>query len=302
MDQPTLLILAAGMGSRYGGLKQIDKIGPSGEAIIDYSIYDAIRAGFGKVALVIRRELEADFREFFGSKLNGKIEVQYVYQELDNLPGNMLPPSDRKKPWGTAHAVLVARDAVTAPFMAINADDFYGREAYQAVARHFEANSDRTNHCMVGYQLGKTLSEHGTVSRGVCSYNHHLLLSNITEVTNIERRGATVGYEDPEKGWTSLDGGTFVSMNTWGFYPEIFEIFNNGFKSFLQRAKDDPKAEYYIAKPLMEMMEQQLGTIRILQSDAQWFGVTYREDKASAVARINDLIAAGVYPDNLWTS
>lgn len=302
MDQPTLLILAAGMGSRYGGLKQIDKIGPSGEAIIDYSIYDAIRAGFGKVALVIRRELEADFREFFGSKLNGKIEVQYVFQELDNLPDNMLPPPDRKKPWGTAHALLVARDAVTAPFMAINADDFYGREAYQAVARHFESNSDRTNHCMVGYQLGKTLSEHGTVSRGVCSYNDHLLLSNITEVTNIERRGATVGYDDPEKGWTSLDGETFVSMNAWGFYPEIFELFNNGFKSFLQRAKDDPKAEYYIAKPLMEMMEQQLGTIRILQSDAQWFGVTYREDKASAVARINDLIATGVYPDNLWTS
>jgi NDP-sugar pyrophosphorylase family protein len=300
MDKPTLLILAAGMGSRYGGLKQIDKIGPSGEAIIDYSIYDAMRAGFGKVVLVIRRELEHDFRDFFGNKLNGKIELEYVYQELDNLPDGILVPADRKKPWGTAHAVLVAAGAVKEPFMAINADDFYGREAYRTVADYFANNQDKSRHCMVGYRLGNTLSEHGTVSRGVCQYSSDLLLKNITEITSIERKDGQVGYTDQDKGWIELDGNTYVSMNAWGFYPEIFDIFRSGFLQFIQKAKQDPKAEYYIAKPLMEMMEQSIGSIQILRSDAQWFGVTYREDKEAAVARILQEIAAGNYPENLW--
>lgn len=300
MSKPTLLILAAGMGSRYGGLKQIDKIGPAGEAIIDYSIYDAIRAGFGKVVLVIRQELEADFREFFGTRLEGKIDLKYVYQELDNLPDGIEAPPDRKKPWGTAHAVLVADEAIAEPFMAINADDFYGREAYKTVADYFETNPDHTKHCMVGYQLQRTLSEHGTVSRGVCNCSADLLLKSITEVTNIEKRKDEIGFEDAEKGWTKLDGQTYVSMNAWGFYPGIFQIFKNGFSQFIQKAKDDPKAEYYIAKPLVEMMEQQLGSIQILQSAAQWFGVTYRDDKTSVKEKIDQLIAAGVYPDNLW--
>jgi hypothetical protein len=300
MSKPTLLILAAGMGSRYGGLKQIDKIGPAGEAIIDYSIYDAIRAGFGKVVLVIRQELEADFRAFFGNKLEGKIDLKYVYQELDNLPDGIKAPPDRKKPWGTAHAVLVADEAIAEPFMAINADDFYGREAYKTVADYFETNPDHTKHCMVGYQLQRTLSEHGTVSRGVCNCSADLLLNSITEVTNIEKKKDEIGFEDAEKGWTTLDGQTYVSMNAWGFYPGIFRIFKNGFSQFIQKAKDDPKAEYYIAKPLVEMMEQKLGSIQILQSAAQWFGVTYRDDKASVKEQINQLIAAGAYPDNLW--
>lgn len=300
MIKPTLLILAAGMGSRYGGLKQIDKIGPSGEAIIDYSIFDAIRAGFGKVVLVIRKELEDDFREFFGNKLDGRIELKYVYQELDNLPAGVVVPADRKKPWGTAHAVLVAHEAINEPFMAINADDFYGLEAYQAVANHFISNQDHTKHCMVGYQLRLTLSEHGTVSRGVCNYTPDLILKSITEVTNIERKADEIGFENSEKKWNSLDGQTYVSMNAWGFYPEIFKIFKDEFSSFIQRAKDDPKAEYYIARPLVEMMKQQLGSIQILESDAQWFGVTYREDKDSAKEKINRLIEAGDYPVNLW--
>ncbi len=300
MSKPTLLILAAGMGSRYGGLKQIDKIGPAGEAIIDYSIYDAIRAGFGKVVLVIRQELEADFREFFGTRLEGKIDLKYVYQELDNLPDGIEAPPDRKKPWGTAHAVLVADEAIAEPFMAINADDFYGREAYKTVADYFETNPDHTKHCMVGYQLQRTLSEHGTVSRGVCNCSADLLLKSITEVTNIEKRKDEIGFEDTEKGWTTLDGQTYVSMNAWGFYPGIFRIFKNGFSQFIQKAKDDPKAEYYIAKPLVEMMEQKLGSIQILQSAAQWFGVTYRDDKTSVKEKIDQLITAGVYPDNLW--
>lgn len=300
MSKPTLLILAAGMGSRYGGLKQIDKIGPSGEAIIDYSIYDAIRAGFGKVVLVIRKELEPDFREFFGHKLDGKIDLRYVYQELDNLPDGITAPPDRKKPWGTAHAVLVADEAINEPFMAINADDFYSLEAYKAVAAHFASNPDPTKHAMVGYQLRLTLSEFGTVSRGVCEYSADLLLNSIREVTNIEKKSGEIGYISPETGWTVLDGKTYVSMNAWGFYPEIFKIFRDGFTQFIRQAKDDPKAEYYIARPLVEMMEQQLGSIQILQSDAQWFGVTYREDKDSAREKIAQLVKAGVYPENLW--
>ncbi len=298
--KPVLLILAAGMGSRYGGLKQIDKIGPSGEAIIDYSIYDAIRAGFGKVVLVIRPELENDFREFFGRKLEGKIETEYVYQELSNIPGGLTVPADRKKPWGTAHAILVAADAINAPFMAINADDFYGAEAYQSVAEFFLTNKDEKKHCMVGYELGFTLSDFGTVSRGVCSYDEDLNLQKITEVTNIERKNGKIGYQDPQKGWIDVDPTKYVSMNAWGFYPGIFDIFSEGFEKFIRRANNDPKAEYYIAKPLMDMIDNNRGKVKILQTEARWFGVTYREDKEFAVKKINDLISNGKYPSNLW--
>lgn len=300
-EKPTLLILAAGMGSRYGGLKQIDKIGPSGEAIIDYSIYDAIRAGFGKVIMVIRKELENDFREFFGNKLDGKIKLEYVHQELDNLPEGVSLPSGRVKPWGTAHAVLVAAASINEPFMAINADDFYGMEAYKAVAGHFATNHDLSRHCMVGYELRFTLSEFGTVSRGICEYSDDLMLKSIREVTNIESKSGKIGYEDAKHGWTILNGSTYVSMNAWGFYPGILKIFENGFAQFIKQAGTDPKAEYYIAKPLEEMMKKQLGTIRILQSDARWFGVTYRDDKISAGENIIKLIHAGLYPDNLWS-
>jgi hypothetical protein len=298
--KPTLLILAAGMGSRYGGLKQIDKIGPSGEAIIDYSIYDAIRAGFGKVVLVIRPELEDDFRAFFGNKLDGKIEVQYVYQTIDNVPDGIEISIDRKKPWGTAHAILVAADAINEPFLAINADDFYGAEAYQAVGDFFGTNKDESTHCMVGYELGLTLSDFGTVSRGVCQYDKNLVLENITEVTNIEKKDSETGFTDPEKGWSLVDPKAYVSMNVWGFYPGIFDIFKKGFEQFILKAKDDPKAEYYIALPLMDMVANKEGTIKILQSDARWFGVTYREDKQFAIDKINHLVVEGKYPENLW--
>ncbi len=298
--KPTLLILAAGMGSRYGGLKQIDKIGPSGEAIIDYSIYDAIRAGFGKVVMVIRPELEADFREFFSNKLDGKIEIEYVYQTLDNVPDGIEVSVDRKKPWGTAHAILVAADAINEPFLAINADDFYGAEAYQAVADFFSTNNDKDMHCMVGYELGLTLSDFGSVSRGVCEYVDNLIVSDITEVTNIEKRDGKIGYTDPDKGWSLVDPKLFVSMNVWGFYPGIFDIFKTGFEQFIGQAKDDPKAEYYIAKPLMDMIANKEGEIKILKSDARWFGVTYREDKDFAINRINDLVKNGKYPGDLW--
>ncbi len=298
--KPTLLILAAGMGSRYGGLKQIDTIGPSGEAIIDYSIYDAIRAGFGKVVLVIRRELETDFREFFGNKLDGKIEVEYVYQELENIPDGLTYNPERKKPWGTAHAILVAAGAIGEPFVAINADDFYSAEAYQAVADYFAGNRDKTAHCMVGYKLSTTLSEHGTVSRGVCNYQSDLYLTGIREVTNIEKRGDEIGYDDVQKQWITVNPNINVSMNFWGFYPGIFDLYKNGFEKFIRKEKDNLKAEYYIALPLTEMIENGQGKIKILETNARWFGVTYREDKAAAVELINQLVKKGVYPKSLW--
>ena len=299
--KPTLLILAAGMGSRYGGLKQIDKIGPSGEAIIDYSIYDAIRAGFGKVVMVIRPELEADFREFFGNKLDGKIEIEYVYQTIDNVPEGIEVSTERKKPWGTAHAILVAADAIKEPFLAINADDFYGAEAYQAVTDFFNTHQDENLHCMVGYELGLTLSDFGSVSRGVCRYNKNLVLENITEVTNIEKKNNEIGFTDPEKGFSLVDPSAYVSMNVWGFYPGIFDIFKKGFEQFIAKAKDDPKAEYYIALPLMDMIANKEGEIKILRSNARWFGVTYREDKQFAIDKINGLVSDGKYPSNLWS-
>lgn len=299
--KPTLLILAAGMGSRYGGLKQIDKIGPSGEAIIDYSIYDAIRAGFGKVVFVIRPELEDDFRNFFGTKLDGKIDMEFVYQTIDNVPKGIEITTDRQKPWGTAHAILVAKDAINEPFAAINADDFYGADAYKTVADYFKTNQKSTDHCMVGYQLDGTLSDFGTVSRGVCKTDENGFLQQIEEVTKIRKKDGDIGFEDADGSWRLLTGKEIVSMNIWGFYPEMFRVFKEGFEQFIREAKDDPKAEYFIAWPLMDMMQNNKGRIKVLETAAEWFGVTYKEDKASAIEKINQLIAAGRYPKKLWT-
>lgn len=298
--KPTLLILAAGMGSRYGGLKQIDKIGPSGEAIIDYSIYDAIRAGFGKVVFVIRKELENDFREFFQHKLDGKIEMEFVYQELENVPDGIFVSPERKKPWGTSHAILVAGKKINEPFIAINADDFYGAGAYGAIADYFKTNPDDTSHCMVGYKLGDTLSEFGTVSRGRCEQDKQGYLMNITEITNIGKKGNEIGFEDTQKNWKALKFDDIVSMNIWGFYPGIFRIFREGFEKFIKKAKNDLKAEYFIATPLMNMISENKGKITILKGNEQWFGVTYKADKEKAIVKINELIKKGVYPENLW--
>jgi NDP-sugar pyrophosphorylase family protein len=300
MIKPTLLILAAGMGSRYGGLKQIDKIGPSGEAIIDYSIYDAIRAGFGKVVLVIRRELEQDFRDFFADKLHGKIDLQFVYQEIENIPDGIKVNVERKKPWGTGHAIMVAYKAVNEPFIVINADDYYGAEAYEAAAAYFQSNKNESHHFMVGYQLGGTLSEFGTVSRGVCKTDADSFLESIGEITNIEIKDHQIGFNNHAGKRELLTGNETVSMNFWGFYPEIFPIFKEGFEQFIQKAKDDPKAEYYIALPLMEMLHSAKGRIKVLRTPAKWFGVTYKEDKTAAVDNISKLIQAGKYPQNLW--
>ncbi len=300
MKKPTLLILAAGMGSRYGGLKQIDEIGPSNEAIIDYSIFDAIRAGFGKVVLVIRKELEVDFRAFFGNKLEGKIQVEYVYQEIDNIPEGVHIEVERTKPWGTAHAILVAKDAINEPFAVINADDFYSAEAYQAVADYFATNNKVSDHCMVGYQLDGTLSDNGTVSRGLCKSDKEGFLQAIEEVTKISLHQDTIAYQDQASHWHPLSGKEIASMNIWGFYPGMFQVFEKGFARFIQTAKNDPKAEYFIAWPLMDMMKNKEGRVKIIEANAQWFGVTYKEDKADAVQKINQLVEAGLYPAKLW--
>lgn len=288
------------MGSRYGGLKQIDKIGPSGEAIIDYSIFDAIRAGFGKVVFVIRKELEQDFRDFFGDKLNGKIEVEFVYQEIDNVPEGIEIIIERQKPWGTGHAILVAKDAIKEPFVAINADDFYGADAYKTVAEYFKTNTNPNDHCMVGYQLDGTLSDFGTVSRGICKTDENGFLQKIEEVTKITTRAGEIAFDNGNGNWEALTGKEIASMNIWGFYPEMFNIFEEGFARFIVKAKDDPKAEYFIAWPLMDMMKENKGRVKVLETSAQWFGVTYKEDKASAIEKINTLVKSGIYPDNLW--
>jgi choline kinase len=300
MKKPTLLILAAGMGSRYGGLKQIDKIGPSGEAIIDYSIYDAIRAGFGKVVFVIRKELEQDFRDFFGKKLHGKIDMEFVYQEIGNVPDGIEISADRKKPWGTGHAILVARDVINEPFAVINADDFYGADAYRAVADYFHSNTNEKDQAMVGYQLNGTLSEYGTVSRGVCKTDENGFLQKIEEITNIGIKNGNIGYEDGAGSWKPLTGKEIVSMNIWGFYPGMFRVFSEGFGRFIQIAKDDPKAEYFIAWPLTDMLKSESGRVKVLETNSNWFGVTYREDKSGAVEKIRQLVETGHYPHNLW--
>ncbi len=300
MKKPTLLILAAGMGSRYGGLKQIDKIGPSGEAIIDYSIFDAIRTGFGKVVFVIRKELEQDFRNFFGNKLDGKIEMEFVYQEIDNVPKGIEIKIERQKPWGTGHAVLVAKDAIKEPFVAINADDFYGADAYKAVAEYFKSNTNPNDHSMVGYQLDGTLSDFGTVSRGICKTDENGFLQKIEEITKIAAKDNKIAFDDGSGNWEALTGKEIASMNIWGFYPEMFKIFEDGFARFIAKAKDDPKAEYFIAWPLMDMIKENRGRIKVLETTAKWFGVTYKDDKASAIQKINELVESGVYPNNLW--
>ncbi|WP_372936378.1 nucleotidyltransferase family protein, partial [Mariniphaga sediminis] len=244
--KPTLLILAAGMGSRYGGLKQVEPVGPNGEAIIDYSIYDAIRAGFGKVVFVIRESFADAFREKFGPKLEGKIEVDYVYQELDNLPKEFSLPEGREKPWGTAHAILVTKDLINEPFCALNADDFYGFNAYKVMAEYLSQSSDTTEYSMVGYKLHNTLSDYGSVSRGVCDVDENNLLQKIVETTKILKREDKIISVEPDGTEKQLTGNESVSMNIWGFKPSIFNSLEEKFSAFLKNHINEPKSEIFI--------------------------------------------------------
>jgi UTP-glucose-1-phosphate uridylyltransferase len=300
-NKPTLLILAAGIGSRYGGLKQLDKVGTSGETIIDYSIYDAIQAGFGKVVFVIRENIEADFRAFFDEKLKGKIEVEYVFQETHKIPEGLSFNPDRVKPWGTGHAVLMAKEVIKENFAVINADDFYGREAYKTLADYFktEDRSD-TDYCMVGYELKNTLSENGYVSRGQCKSDEDNFLFDVIERTHIERKENTIVFQDENEQSITLKEDTLVSMNFWGFTPSYFEFLNEKFSRFIPENTNNLKAEFYIPSVVNDLIEEKRARVKVLHSDASWFGVTYKEDKAGVMKNIQKLVASGKYPKKLW--
>ena len=298
--KPTLLILAAGMGSRFGGLKQVEPVGPNGEAIIDYTIYDAIRAGFGKVVFIIRESFADAFREKFDAKLKGKIEVEYVYQELDNLPAGFSLPEGREKPWGTGHAILVAKDAINEPFCALNADDFYGKKAYQVMADFLTSSPNENEYSMVGYQLNKTLSDFGSVSRGLCDVDENDLLVKIVETTKIFKKGdAVISMEDDGRE-TLLTGTESASMNIWGFKPSLFATLEEKFTEFLKTEINKPKSEIYIPSVVFEIIQEGKGTVKVLKADSPWFGVTYQDDKPLVVNKINQLIEAGEYPHKLW--
>lgn len=298
--KPTLLILAAGMGSRYGSLKQIDAIGPSGETIIDYSVYDAIRAGFGKVVFVIRKNIEKDFKEVFGNRFQNKIKVEYVFQELENLPEGFQLPPEREKPWGTAHAVLMAKDKINEPFAVINADDFYGADAFQKLADFFSQTDMNENiYSMVGYTLNKTLSDHGFVSRGVCETDSEGNLITVVERTKIEKLNGKILFSEGDAK-IELQGNEKVSMNFWGFMPSFFNYTERDFIAFLKESIHIPKSEFFIPLVVNNLIQSKTIKLKVLPTSASWFGVTYKEDKPVVIQKIRDLIARGVYPAKLW--
>ncbi|MBN1111603.1 MAG: NTP transferase domain-containing protein [Bacteroidales bacterium] len=300
--KPTLLVLAAGMGSRYGGLKQLDKLGPSGETILEYSVYDAIRAGFGKVVFVVRKNIEADFRAALGDKFSGKVQVEYVHQELDIVPEGVTIPADRVKPWGTGHAILMAKDVINEPFAVINADDFYGADAFKTISDFFvnQYKTGNTDYCMVGYLISKTLSDNGFVSRGVCGVDANNNLVEINERTHVQRIDGNIIYKDNDGNSHKLNEDDAVSMNFWGFTPDIFTKLEAGFVEFVKNNADNIKAEYFIPLLVQQTIDSNERPIRVLTSDAQWFGVTYQEDRPDVVNMINKLVTDNIYPSNLW--
>jgi len=298
--KPTLLVLAAGMGSRYGGNKQLDEVGPSGETIIDYSIYDAIRAGFGKIVFVIRRDIEEQVKERFVKKLKGKIDVDYVFQEITNLPEGVKVSPERQKPWGTSHAILVTRDKIKEPFGVINADDYYGVESFKILHDFLINDKDPNCYSIVGYKLGNTLSDHGHVNRGVCSAGEDGLLQNIAEVRQIEKthNGAKAPGTDGKE--LHFTGNEIVSMNLFGFKPSCYDFLNKEFRNFINRSGMDLKSELDIPTSLDIFVKNGDITIRILQSNERWFGVTYREDKPFVVESIRKMIRKGIYPARIY--
>jgi dTDP-glucose pyrophosphorylase len=298
MTKPTLLVLAAGMGSRYGGLKQIDPVGPAGETIIDYSIYDALRAGFGKLVFVIRKDIEQQFREIVGARFEKHAPVEYVFQELDKLPPGHSLPAGRTKPWGTTHAILMAENVVKENFAAINADDFYGQQAYKVLAQHLTAGTP--DYAMVGFILKNTLSLNGTVARGVSRVDANHYLTNIVEMMKIEPDGSGAKDTGPDGKITKLTGDEAVSMNFWGFTPALFPQLKVEFEKFLKKAGGEQKSECYIPATVGELVTSGKAKVKVLRSSDSWFGVTYREDRPQVVESIRKLIAQGKYPKNLW--
>jgi len=295
---PTLVVLAAGMGSRYGGLKQIEPIGPSGETIIDYSIYDAMRAGFAKVVFVIRKQIEHPFRLAVGQRFEKQVAVDYVFQELDKLPSGFSVPIGRTKPWGTTQAILMAADVVQEPFAVINADDFYGVEGYQKMAQHLRSGT--ADYAMVGYTLRNTLSDFGGVARGVCQVSGDDFLKAIVELTQIEGDGQAAQNTDASGNVTRLTGEEVVSMNFWGFSPQVFGHLEEEFCRFLAQRISDLNSECYIPSAVNTMVHTGIARVRVLRTGDAWFGVTYREDHLRVIASIRSLIRDGLYPERLW--
>jgi len=297
--KPTLLILAAGIGSRYGGVKQMDQIGTSGESIIDYSVYDAIRAGFGKVVFVLNPKIEKEFKEIYEARLSGKIETEYVLQKVNAVPKGVPINTARVKPWGTGHAVLVAKDVIKEPFAVINADDFYGKQAFEILSSFFTENRNKANkYAMVGYKLGNTLSENGSVSRGVCQSKKGFL-TDVVERTSIASDNGKIMYTDNEVK-VEISADSVVSMNFWGFSPRFFDQLEDDFIDFIDQNSHELKAEFYIPTVVNELIENKEATIKMLTSNDQWFGVTYQEDKEVTIKKVKELVDKGIYPDNLW--
>lgn len=294
---PTLLVLAAGMGSRYGGLKQVEPVGPSGEIILDYSVYDAVQAGFDKVVFVIRKDIEAPFRDSIGRRLENKVHCHYVFQELADLPAGYQVPEDRTKPWGTGQAILAAAEAIETPFAAINADDFYGRQAFQLVGD--ELRRPTGEYCMVGFVLRNTLSEHGSVSRGLCTTDQAGYLRSIEEHVKIFKDGRG-GRSVTDKGELRLTGDEVVSMNLWGLRPDIFGHLEALFREFLDIHGGELKSEFYIPSVIDRLITDRLSKVKVLTSNDPWFGVTYPEDKPVVVGGIRRQVEEGAYPERLW--
>jgi hypothetical protein len=300
---PSLVILAAGVGSRYGGLKQLDAVGPSGETILEYSVFDAARAGFGRAILVVRPDTEAEFRKTVGARIGDLIPVDYVHQRLDDLPDGLAPPRDRAKPWGTGQAVLCAEAAVTEPFAVINADDFYGAESYLSLASFLGGGpgASKTDFCLQGFRIGPTLSEAGAVSRGLCRADAHGWLESIVEVFEVRKQGSGGRYRGRDGVEHRLDGDELVSMNMWGFTPIVFRELRRSFAAFLARSADDPGTEFLLPAAIQQLIDHRRARVRVLPEADQWCGITYREDRSAVMAHIAGLVAQGVYPPRLWS-
>lgn len=299
--KPTLFVLAAGMGSRYGGLKQLDGLGPNGETIMDYSIFDAIRGGFGKLVFVIRKDFEEDFRTKIISKYENHIPVEVVFQSIDELPEGFTCPEGRTKPWGTNHAVLLGKDVIKEPFAVINADDFYGRDSFAVLGKALsEMEGKENDYCMVGYRVGNTLSESGSVARGVCGTNAEGYLTTVVERTEIMRVNGAVSYKDENGEWVAIPDNTPVSMNMWGFTPDYFKYSEDYFVDFLKANKENLKAEYFIPLVVNNLVNDGTARVKVLDTTSKWFGVTYAADRQSVVDKIQALVDAGEYPAKLF--
>ena len=304
--KPVLVVMAAGMGSRYGGLKQIDPVGSCGEAILDYSVYDAHEAGFETVVIIIKEAIKKDFMETVGVRLQkAPVEIRYAYQELDKLPEGYTVPEGRTKPWGTSHAVLCAKEAIDgAPFAVINADDYYGKSAYRVIFDTLSkaADGEKYDYCMVGYELGKTVTDNGSVARGVCCIDENGDLSHVVERTKIEKYEGGIHFTEDGENWEDLPEDTIVSMNMWGYTPSFLDEVEKRFSAFLDKtlAENPAKGEFYLPTVVQALLQEDKATVKVLTSPDKWYGVTYAADKPQVVAALREKAAEGLYPDSLW--